>query len=130
LAERLEFHRLRSGNPAEGPMFPNQVGKPLSLGNAVKRVILPVLTNSGVEWHGWHACRRGLATNLKQLGVEDIVIQRILRHSSVSITQSCYIKARDVAVVDAMARLETKLTESESLMRDEAPSGEAAITIQ
>ena len=129
LAERLEFHRLRAGDPAEGPMFPNQTGKPLCLGNAVKRVILPALRESGVEWHGWHACRRGLATNLKQLGVDDIVIQRILRHSSVSVTQSCYIKARDVAVVDAMARLETKLTES--LMRDEALlSGEAAITIQ
>jgi len=129
LAERLEFHRLRAGDPAEGPMFPNQTGKPLCLGNAVKRVILPALRESGVEWHGWHACRRGLATNLKQLGVDDVVIQRILRHSSVSVTQACYIKARDVAVVDAMARLETKLTES--LMRDEALlSGEAAITIQ
>jgi integrase len=109
-------------------MFANQAGNPLCLGNAVKRVILPALANSGTEWHGWHACRRGLATNLKQLGVDDIVIQRILRHSSVSVTQACYIKARDVAVEDAMARLESKLTES--LMRDEAPSGEAAITIQ
>ena len=128
LAGRLELHRLRSGNPSEGPMFPNHAGKALCLGNAVKRVILPALRESGVEWHGWHACRRGLATNLKQLGVDDVVIQRILRHSSVSVTQSCYIKARDVAVEDAMARLETKLTES--LTRDEAISGEAAISIQ
>jgi len=59
----------------------------------------------------------------------DSVTPAQLRHSSVSVTQACYIKARDVAVVDAMARLETKLTES--LIRDEAPlSVEGTITIQ
>jgi hypothetical protein len=26
------------------------------------------------EWHGWHAFRRGLATNLKQLGQDDRTI--------------------------------------------------------
>jgi integrase len=112
LARRLELHRLRAGHPAEGPMFRNRAGKPMCLGNAVQRDILPALAGSGLEWHGWHACRRGLATNLKQLGVDDLVIQRILRHSSVSVTQSCYIKARDVAVDDAMAKLENRIRES------------------
>jgi len=32
-------------------------------------------------WHGWHAFRRGLATNLHALGVDDKTIQAILRHS-------------------------------------------------
>ena len=31
------------------------------------------------EWHGWHAARRGLGSNLYRLGVPDMVIQRILR---------------------------------------------------
>jgi hypothetical protein len=35
------------------------------------------------EWHDWHACRRGLASNLNRLGVDDSVIQQILRHSRV-----------------------------------------------
>jgi hypothetical protein len=30
-----------------------------------------------MEWHGWHAFRRGLATNLHRLGVSDKVIQQI-----------------------------------------------------
>jgi integrase len=30
LAERLEMHRLRSGNPETGPIFTNSVGKPLT----------------------------------------------------------------------------------------------------
>src|SRR5205807_4542817 len=28
LAERLNMHRLRAGNPTTGPIFPNMVGKP------------------------------------------------------------------------------------------------------
>ena len=31
LAERLELHRLRSGNPQSGPIFANAAGKPRSL---------------------------------------------------------------------------------------------------
>jgi hypothetical protein len=44
------------------------------------------------EWRGWHAFRRGLATNLNRLGVDHSVIQRILRHSTVAVPQACYIK--------------------------------------
>jgi site-specific recombinase XerD len=40
------------------------------------------------QWHGWHAFRRGLATNLHALGVDDKTIQAILRHSNVSLTQN------------------------------------------
>ena len=43
LAERLEMHRLRCGNPQSGPIFANAVGKPLSLTSVVNRVILPAL---------------------------------------------------------------------------------------
>jgi hypothetical protein len=32
-----------------------------------------------IKWHGWHGFRRGLATNLHQLGVAGKTIQRILR---------------------------------------------------
>jgi integrase len=60
----------------------------------------------GLKWHGWHAFRRGLATNLHRLGVQDGTIQRILRHSTVSVTQACYIKTPDAAVVEAMRSLQ------------------------
>ena len=45
-----------------------------------------------MEWRGWHAFRRGLATNLDALGVHDIVIQPILRHSNVAVTRQPCIK--------------------------------------
>jgi hypothetical protein len=59
--------------------------------------------------HRWQAYRRGLATNLKKLGVPDTTIQAILRHESVSTTQRFYIKTAREDAMDAMKRLEEKL---------------------
>lgn len=76
LARRLDWHRQVSGNPANGLMFPGPVGKPINLDALAADVIVPVLTKAGVQWHGWHAYRRGLATNPHRLGVPDKIIQR------------------------------------------------------
>jgi len=56
------------------------------------------------EWHGWHAFRRGLATNLHDLGIDDKTIQAVLRHANVSMTQRCYIKTLPKQTVEAMNR--------------------------
>ena len=71
-----------------------------------QRFIRPALEKAGIEWHGWHAFRRGLATNLNRLGVQDKVNQAILRHSNVSVTQRAYIKTVDSDAVNAMQKLE------------------------
>src|SRR5207244_4087686 len=106
-------------------------GKPLNLDNLARRVILPALSrcatcrklegehkpeghiferdNSLPGWHGWHAFRRGLATNLHALGVEDKTIQAILRHSNIGITQNIYIKSVNESQVSAMDVLSEKL---------------------
>lgn len=134
LAERLEMHRLRSGNPLVGPIFANTAGKPLALGSLVNRVILPALNRCEVcrmapsnhqkeehsfkrdtlipEWHGWHAARRGLGSNLYRLGVPDMVIQRVLRHANVSTTATYYIKTAAADVQNAMSKLENQITKS------------------
>jgi len=57
------------------------------------------------QWHGWHAFRRGLATNLHALGVGDKEIQAILRHSNVKLRQNIYIKSVDESRVSAMNTL-------------------------
>lgn len=132
LADRLEMHRLRSGNPSAGPIFSNGVGNPLSLSSVVNRVILPALNRcldcgkaeSGhrrgshsyirdvriPEWRGWHAARRGLGSNLYRLGVPDMVIQRILRHANVSTTATYYIKTAADDVRKAMTKLEDHIS--------------------
>jgi len=64
------------------------------------------------EWRGWHGFRRGLATNLNRLGVDDSVIQRILHHSNVAVTQACYIKTASEDAKAAMQKLETALNDT------------------
>jgi integrase len=76
---------------AFGPMFPNSRGGPIWLDSLAYRVIHPILKANGLTWQGWHSLRRGLATNLKRLGVPTERIQRILRHSNISVTQNSYI---------------------------------------
>jgi integrase len=109
LAERLEMHRLREGNPQIGPIFRNRKKKPASMNNLLMRIILPALDRCEVKWHGWHAARRGLGSNLYRLGVPDIVIQRILRHSNVATTTTYYIKTVADDVRDAMSKLEREI---------------------
>jgi integrase len=56
--------------------------------------------------------RRGIASNLNRLGVDDSVIQAILRHSSVAVTQSCYIQTVRHDAKAAMNKLENSLNDT------------------
>jgi integrase len=75
------------------------------------------------EWHGWHAFRRGLATNLHDLGVDDKTIQAILRHSNVSVTQKCYIKSLPKQSHTAMEQYENALCAERAQKDDPQPAG-------
>lgn len=134
LASKLNAYRARQGNPISGPMFPNDAGKPMDLNNLLNRVILPALDVCAVcrvsrsnhseadhdfkrdhlvpYWHGWHAFRRGLGTNLHRLGVPDKTIQAILRHANVSTTQTFYIKTVSEDSVAAMEKLDIALNDT------------------
>jgi integrase len=114
LPAKLEAHRASLGKPKVGPIFPNGTGNAFDPDSLLRRAILPALEVCEIcskpesehgkaiheyernkvlpAWRGWHAFRRGLATNLNRLGVDGLVIQRILRHSNVAVTQACYIK--------------------------------------
>ena len=126
LAVLLDMHRLRCGNPVSGPIFATTKGTHQSLGNIRIRQVLPVLRRNSLlpQWHGWHAFRRGLATNLHELGVPDKVIQKILRHKNVSVTQACYTQPRDPAIAAAMQKLEQQLISLDTNWTPEAiPAG-------
>jgi integrase len=62
-----------------------------------------------LPWHGWHAFRRGLATNLHALGVDDKTIQAILRHCNIGLTMNVYIKSVNESQVSAMDALSENL---------------------
>jgi integrase len=108
LAQRLSAHRLKCGNPVAGPIFRNSVGNPLDLNACYQREMKDVLKRAGT-WHGWHGFRRGLASNLNRLGVDDPVIQRILRHSTVATTQNHYIKTASPDAIAAMRQFSEAL---------------------
>lgn len=93
--------------PAKGPIFANSAGNPLDLNACYQRDMKDVLKRAGISWHGWHGFRRGLASNLNRLGVDDSVIQRILRHSTVQVTQNHYIKTASPDAVAAMRLFST-----------------------
>ncbi len=131
LAEAIEAHRQRTGKQSTGPIFKSGNGKPLNLDNLARRVIIPAISRCFVcrkqetehkpeghiferdkslpHWHGWHAFRRGLATNLHALGVDDKTIQAILRHSNVNLTMNVYVKSVSESQVSAMDTLGEKL---------------------
>lgn len=135
LRSLLDEHRIRCGNPEHGPIFKTNNNTPMSLNNLLHDQILPVLNvcatcgergakhnaatnhkfqrdSSRPEWAGWHAFRRGLATNLNALGVSDLTIQRILRHGNVETTRKAYIKSLPQQSVDAMALFQATVSKS------------------
>ncbi|MGB7283752.1 MAG: tyrosine-type recombinase/integrase [Candidatus Acidiferrum sp.] len=71
--------------------------------------IRPVVELIGMEWYGWHGFRRGIASNLYELGADEKIVQRVLRHAKAHVTKDRYIKAFDPAVLAAMKRMETTL---------------------
>jgi hypothetical protein len=80
------------------------------------------------EWHGWHAARRGLGSNLYRLGVADMVIQRILRHANVSTTATYYIKTAADDVKHAMQKLENNIPQASQIVGDTYRTLEASET--
>jgi integrase len=135
--ELLDLYRLQLGNPASGVMFPTARGTSLDLHNVFCDRIDPVLNAceqcgkakaahrgkdheyrrhcDRVEWHGWHALPRGLASNLNDLGVPDLTIQRILRHGEVTTTRKNSIKVREPNVTAGMAQLEAEIRSAETV---------------
>jgi integrase len=130
-------------------MSPNEAGKPADPNNLLQRVILPAINVCEVcsktegeharanhkyernktlaQWYGWHAFRRGLATNLHRLGVDDLTIQRILRHSNVAITQAAYIKTSSKETKAAMEKLETALNDTNVTPKHPVPINRAVM---
>ncbi len=125
----LDQFRLGAPNHSSGPIFATMKGTALSLNIVLNRQILPVLNACAdcgklpnehgkekheykrvagrPEWHGRHAFRRGLATNLHDLGVPDKTIQAILRHANVAVTQNSYINTLESQSIAAMRQLES-----------------------
>ena len=90
-------------------MFHSRAGEPMDLGKLAQQLIRPVVEVLRLDWYGWHGFRRGVASNLYELGADEKVVQRILRHAKSHVTKDRYIKAFDPAVFAAIKKLEATL---------------------
>lgn len=113
LAAILDEYRKAMGFPRAGVIFHEGDGRPIDLDSFTRKVIQPVLQANRMPWHGWHAFRRGLASNLYATGAQDILVQRVLRHAKAHVTRDCYIKIFDTAVSSAMQKLEVQVEQIE-----------------
>jgi integrase len=125
LRQHLDAHHRRCGSPTEGFIFASPRGTPLYVHNWVRRDIKPALDVIGLRWRGFHAFRRGLATNLNHLGVKPKTIQQILRHGDWGTTMNIYAKALDEDSVAAMEKLDAVCTK----LGFYAPNSDEAVTV-
>jgi integrase len=111
LAEILDEYRSSMGSPKAGVVFHSGDGLPICVDRVGRRVIRRALEAIRLPWYDWHALRRGLASNLYEIGAPDKVVQRILRHSKPHVTRERYIKVFDHTVLEAVGKVQARIEE-------------------
>ena len=46
----------------------------------------------GLPWYGWHGFRRDIASNLYELGANEKIVQRVLRHAKPHIAKTATLR--------------------------------------
>ena len=104
----LEAHQRR--NTGDGYIFHGTDSqKPINSAHLTLNVIIPAMKEAGVEWHAFHAFRRGLSTTLHDLKVQELTISHILRHSTKSLKTVAgrnYIKPSLKLMYEALQNVE------------------------
>jgi integrase len=113
----LKRYRELTGEPESGFVFCNELGAPIDLEKLGSKIVGPAIQPIGVAWYGWHAFRRGLASNLFRLGVNEKVVQAILRHSKPILTKERYIKAFPSDVLAAMGLFNSEISGGTTAVR-------------
>ena len=76
------------------PSIAKNGSQPMQPDMILKRHIRPALERIGIKKRiGWHSFRHGLATMLRQKGVDIKTAQELLRHANSRITQDIYMQA-------------------------------------
>ncbi|MGH7747403.1 MAG: tyrosine-type recombinase/integrase, partial [Candidatus Dormibacteria bacterium] len=71
-------------------VFPSRSGEILSGCNFLRHHFQPALARAGLRHMPFHDLRHSAATLLKELGVDDVTVSRILGHSTPAITMKLY----------------------------------------
>ena len=96
-------------NPGTTWVFEGPRAFPLDLATLGSKVIKKALQGAGVEWHGFHAFRRGLGTRLFNNGTPIETVGKILRHGSGSeVTLKHYVEIEEETKAAALQSLPRK----------------------
>jgi integrase len=103
--------RLALGDAWEdqGWLFANAVGKPLDVGNLIRRSFQPLLKKANLPPIRFHDLRHSCATLLLVMGVHPKVIQERLGHSQIAVTLDTYSHVLPSLQEDAAQRLDALL---------------------
>jgi len=96
-------------NVSDPWVFPNGKGGALGLDGVARLRIQPALKLAGVPWKGFHACRRGLGTELRKITGNSNAGQNMLGHSTPQVTQQHYEHAMPEEALRGMKLLEEKV---------------------
>ncbi|MBV8931155.1 MAG: site-specific integrase [Kutzneria sp.] len=114
LVELLKHHRkkqledrFRAGTDwqTSGLVFTTKLGAPIDPRN-VNRMFAALCTKAGVRSIRVHDMRHSCATLLFALGVDAATVQRILRHSSITVTTSIYMEVIETVQREAVSRMD------------------------
>jgi integrase len=96
-----------------GLVFTRSNGAPIWFSDA-NRHLAKVCKRAGVPKVTMHELRHSAPSILLALGVDQRVIMRVLRHSTIVLTANLYTHVVDPLVKDAMDRIDTAFTKAES----------------
>jgi integrase len=90
-------------------VFPNTEGNASNMDRFANVTIKPVLQKAGHKWKGFHAGRRGLATELRSLTGNSTAGRDALGHSKTSVTEEHYEQRTSQDVMRGLKMLEAKV---------------------
>jgi integrase len=90
-------------------VFSNTEGGAMNLDNFANDVIKPALKQSGIEWRGYHAGRRGLGTKLRSLTGNSTAGRDVLGHATTAVTEEHYEHRLPADALHGMKLLESKI---------------------
>jgi integrase len=126
IAELIQWRLATLYNSDDDYLFPSIVkngSQPITPDMILRRHIRPALVRIGVEKQiGWHSFRHGLATMLRQKGVDIKTAQELLRHANSRITQDIYQQAVSEEKRVAQNLVFRSLLEGGSTQHPSAPS--------
>lgn len=111
-----ELEKHRKSNPGATWVFEGPYAFPLDLATLGSKRFKEKLKASGVEWHGFHAFRRGLGTRLYNNGTPLETVAKILRHGSGSeVTLKHYVEVEENTKAAALKNLPREIKSHERL---------------